>query len=821
MSQGLGLQALAQSDNPPTLPRTEVVGSSPMPGLGLTREQIPLPVQLLRAEDLQRSQALDLSAHMGRRLGSVTLNEVQGNPLQVDVNFRGYSASPLLGSAQGLSIYMDGMRLNQAFGDVVSWDLLPTAAIASVALMPGANPLFGLNTLGGAISIQTKDGLNAPGGRAWLNAGHGARRLGGMEWGAGQAALHGYATVSHFEEQGWRAASPSRAQQFFAKLGHEHDNTHVKLTLAAARSTLNGNGLQEERLLARDWASVYTQPDTTQNRSLLMNLSLQQQLSSALSLNANLWGRRISTRTFNGDINDDSLDQSLYQPNAAERDALAAAGYSGFPTAGENAANTPFPRWRCIANALLLDEPAEKCNALLNHTQSTQRQGGVQLQLSHQGQFWGWTAQSALGLALEQSRVAFQQSAELGYLTPERGVVGVGAWGDGVRGGTVDGEPYDTRVDLSGRTRTASAWVSTTLSLSRSTHLSLAGRYNRQDLSNHDAIHPGGGVGSLDGEHRFARFNPSLGLSFSPLAGLQAWAYVGQGSRAPSSVELGCADPQSPCKLPNAFAGDPPLKQVRTTHWDLGLRGGTPRHLQWSLGLFRADNRDDLLFVADDTSGFGYFKNFGKTRRQGLEASMQAQPMAGLQLTLNYTWLQATYRSAERVNGSSNSSNNSAVEDGLPGVDGVIDIRPGDRIPLLPKQLAKLGLDWQLNPEWSLSMDWQGVGSSTARGNENGQHEADGLYYLGSGRNPGYGVLNLGVRFKRAGAWSLSLQVNNALDRRYSSAAQLGPTGFDAQGNFRARPFARNSAGDYPLQHSRFAAPGAPRQWLLGLNYDF
>lgn len=84
----------------------------------------------------------------------------QGNPFQPDLNFRGFTASPLLGTPQGLSVYMDGVRLNQPFGDVVSWDLIPRSVIGSIALMPGSNALFGLNTLGGALAIQTKDGLN-------------------------------------------------------------------------------------------------------------------------------------------------------------------------------------------------------------------------------------------------------------------------------------------------------------------------------------------------------------------------------------------------------------------------------------------------------------------------------------------------------------------------------------------------------------------------------------------------------------------------------------------------------------------------------------
>src|SRR4029077_16173933 len=111
----------------------------------------------------EQSGALDLSAFLNRRVNGVYANEVQSNPFQPDVNYRGYTASPLLGTPQGLSVYMDGVRLNQPFGDVVSWDLIPRLAIATTTVMPGSNPLFGLNTLGGALSVQTKDGRRNPG----------------------------------------------------------------------------------------------------------------------------------------------------------------------------------------------------------------------------------------------------------------------------------------------------------------------------------------------------------------------------------------------------------------------------------------------------------------------------------------------------------------------------------------------------------------------------------------------------------------------------------------------------------------------------------
>jgi outer membrane receptor protein involved in Fe transport len=803
------------------LERVEIVGLSPVAGVDVPRDWVPAAVQTARAADIERSQALDLTGFMNRRLGSVHLNEVQGNAFQPDVNYRGYTASPLLGAQQGLSLYMDGMRLNQPFGDVVSWDLIPKSAIASLSLNPGSNPLFGLNTLGGALAVQTKDGLKHPGTSLQLRAGphrHGAAEF--EQGGSAADGRHWFVTGQRLHERGWRADSPSGLSQLFAKLGRRSDDTDLTLTAALARTDLNGNGLQEQRFLERDRASVYTRPDTTRNRAALLNLALSHTLGAQWTLSGQAYTRRIDTRTYNGDLNDDALGQQLHQPGAAERAALAAAGYTGFPTAGESAANTPFPKWRCIAQTLLQDEPAEKCNGVIHQTRTRQGHHGASVQLGHDGRLLGLQSRSLIGVAADVSRSHFTQASELGYLNPDRSVTGVGAFGDGVSGGEVDGAPYDTRVDLTGRTRTFSVFASSVLTAAPGTHVTVSGRYNHSRVRNRDALTPGGGPGSLDGDHRFSRFNPALGLTFTPAPGLNAWAGLSQGSRDPSAIELGCADPANPCKLPNAFAGDPPLKQVVTTTVEAGLRSVAGAPLAWSLGVFRADNRDDLLFVADDAAGYGYFKNFGRTRRQGVELGLSAQPAPGLALGGNLTLLDATYRTAETVNGASNSSNE-AAQAGWPGVDGRIAIAPGDRLPLVPRRMLKLYAELDVAEAWSFGADAIAMGGALARGNENGRHRPDGTHYLGPGRSAGYAVLNVNAAWKPARGLKLFAQVNNLLDRCYSTAAQLGATGFDATGGFQSRPFPANANGDRPLRHATFFAPGAPRSVSVGVKATF
>ena len=804
--------------------RVEVVGVTPLPGLDLPKDWVPAAVQTASGADLARSHAADLSQFLSRRLGGVHINELQGNPVQPDINYRGFTASPLLGSAQGLSVYLDGVRMNQPFGDVVSWDLIPKSAIASITLMPGSNPLFGLNTLGGALAVATKDGQMNPGTQLELSGGsHGQATLGFETGGSRADGTHWFVTGHKRQDAGWRAGFPSSVGQLFGKLGGRAGDARLTLSAALAETDLKGTGLQEQRLLAGDYRSVYSRPDITRNRAALLNLTASQALSDQLTLSAQAYWRRIDTRTLNGDVNDVSLGQPVYQPNGAEQAALAAAGYGGYPVAGEAAANTPFPRWRCIAQALLRDEPGLMCNGVINQSSTRQTQAGLSLQLSGEQRLAGLPQRWVAGVALDASRVHFTQGSELGYLNPDHSITGVGALGDGVSGGMLDGLPYDTRVDLSARSRSASLLASDTVTLAPGAYLTLAGRYNRSTVANRDAITPGGGSGSLDGDHVFARFNPALGMSFAASPALTLYAGANQGSRAPSAVELGCADPAKPCKLPNAMAGDPPLRQVVTSTVEAGLRGRTAGGLQWNLGLFRADNRDDILFVANNAAGYGYFRNFGATRRQGLEAGFSAV-LAGARIGAHYTWLDASFRSAEHLGGAGNSRNDSA-QAGFAGVDGNIEIQPGQRIPLLPRHLLKLFAEVPLGAGVTVNADMAAVGASLARGNENGQHQPDGVHYLGRGFSAGYGVLNLGAEWQSASpalrGLTLFAQANNLLDRRYSSAAQLGATAFDGRGNFVAQPFGADAYGDRPLVRSTFLAPGAPRSVQLGLRYRF
>lgn len=804
----------------PSAYAVSVVSATPLAGLDRLTDEIPSRVVAATDHDIQASGALNMADFLNRRLANIHLNEIQGNPMQPDLNYRGYTASPLLGTPQGVSVYMDGVRLNQPFGDVVSWDLIPRVAVAEMAMIAGSDPLFGLNTLGGALSLRTKDGVSHPGTSVSLSGGSFGRKMAELEQGGSIAnGLNWYLASSLFFEDGWRESSPSNVRQFLGKVGLQRTRTSAGLTIAYANNALIGNGLQEVQLLQRDYASVYTKPDQTLNRSPLINLQLRHSLSNAVTFSGNAYFRHIRTRTLNGDINEDSLDQSIYQPNAAEQAALTAAGYSGFPASGATAENTPFPSWRCIANLLLRDEPGEKCNGLINRTASQQRNYGVSGQLTWYHRTGANRNQLTAGAAYDGNSVSFQQSSELGYLTPDRGVVGTGAYADGVTGGTVGGEPLDTRVDLAGRIHSASVYATDTLTVANRLSLTLSGRFNRTSIGNTDGIQPLTGAGSLTGSHVFTRFNPAAGATYRIVPSWSVYGGFTEGNRAPTSIELGCADPETPCKLPNALAGDPPLRQVVTGTFEAGVRGGGEHALQWSAGWFRAQNHNDILFVASQQTGFGYFKNFETTRRQGVELDGHAR-LGRATLGAGYTFLRATFESSEIVNGSGNSTNDQAQE-GSPGLEGIIEVQPGRRIPLIPSHLLKAYADVQVTSKLLVDLGMTVISSSYARGNENNQHQPDGTYYLGAGQSPGYGVMNIGARYELQRRVELFAQVNNLFDRKYFSAAQLGPTGLTADGRFVARPFPADSNGDYPVRQSTFIAPGAPRGVWAGLRFRF
>ena len=730
--------------NPATvmeLPGVEVVGTTPLSSEGTPLNQVPANVQSASSKDLDKQKPLDLADFLNQNFNGVFINETQDNPFQPDVNFRGFTASPLLGAPEGLSVYVDGVRVNESFGDVVNWDLIPESAIANVSLTPGSNPLYGLNTLGGALSVQTKSGAQYPGTRLSAYGGSFGRYDAQFETGGEHKGFDYFLTGNWFDEDGWRPYSPSHVRQLFGKVGWEDERNDVDLSYTWADTNLTGNGLTPLDMMAslgRD--AVFTVPDNTRNHLNFINAKASHYFSDDLLLSGNTYFRQLQTVTYNGDVSDDYAD---------DYDAAIAPGGDCAAAADPDA---------CAA-AEFADETG------VNHgTRTTQRTYGAAAQLTYNGSLLARRNKAVFGLSYDNGRSDFTQTEQDATITPQRTTAG-------------DGD-VEEDVSLFGTERTYGIFATDTFSPLQVLHVTGSLRYNDTRVQLDDRFGT-----SLDGNHGFRRINPALGFTVTPDKALTLYANYNEGSRAPTPIELGCADPAQPCKLPNAFSGDPALKQVVAKTWEIGGRGALlGKALGWSAALFHTGSDNDIQFISSSISGSGYFDNVGRTRRQGGELSLSGQ-LQRLHWRLGYSYVDATYRTPLALV----SENNSTADD-----DGVIQVRAGARLPLVPRHTGKLELDYDVTPRWNVGANVVASSGSFVRGNENNLHEPgtndDGDTFLYGGRIPGYAVLNLNSSFRFLGSWELFGRLNNVLDQHYATAGQLTANPFDAHGHFVANP---------------------------------
>ena len=273
----------------------------PLPGLGLTKEEIPGNVQSISAKEIKESHSLSLTDLMNKKLQSVNVNDYQGNPFQMDVTYRGFTAGPQIGTPQGLSVFLDGIRVNEPFGDVVNWDMIPMNAIAGVDVFPGSNPIFGLNTLGGAFTLKTKDGFNNEGVDAEILAGSYGRKQLQVEGGVNNGTFALFGAGNFFLEDGWRQNSPSKVNQFFGKGSYRGEKLDLSLSTLLVQTDLVGNGLLPSEMYAQSRSSVYTSPDTTKNRLAQFQLSGAFQVNDNFSVTGQVYRRNSKRHAMGAD----------------------------------------------------------------------------------------------------------------------------------------------------------------------------------------------------------------------------------------------------------------------------------------------------------------------------------------------------------------------------------------------------------------------------------------------------------------------------------------------------------------------------------------
>ncbi|HDR9766916.1 TPA: TonB-dependent receptor [Burkholderia cepacia ATCC 25416] len=596
-----------------TLPTVVVVGTTPLLGIGTPLQKVPANVQTVRAAELDAQHRATLADFFAANLQSVTISEAQGNPYQTDVNYRGFTASPLLGTPQGLSVFVDGVRVNEPFGDVVNWDILPTQAIDRMQLIPGSNPVYGRNTLGGALAITTKNGKSNPGGEAEVSGGSWGRKTAALEQGGTIGSnLDYYATANVANDGGWADHNASRVRQAFGKLRYTDSDTTLSISAGGADNALYGTQTIPRSFLDNR-KQAYTYPDLNRNSAGYLTLSGDHFFGEHVELSGNAYYRHLRNTNISSNNNTD----------------YGSVGDDGTVDAvqGTNAQSTIV----------------------------TDSYGGS-LQLTLLGKLGGMANQLIAGVAADVANSSYVASSQDAYFTDTRAAIGVG-----------DFEPQ-TRA----KTRNANlgVYLSDALSLTPHWTLTVSGRYDwsKAQIGDESGVQP-----LLDGNHVFSRFNPAVGLNWNPVAGFTAYATYNEGMRSPTAIELACADPAAPCSLPNDFIADPALKPVISKTFEAGMRGRIGAATTWSAAAYRTTLTDDIQFISSPASAQGYFRNVGDTRRQGIELAGRTR-FGPLGVGLSYSYVDATYRSSwtehSPANSAADANGNVAVKQGdhIPGI---------------------------------------------------------------------------------------------------------------------------------------------------------
>lgn len=731
------------------------VGVAPGPYATQPLDRLPNNAFKLDGRTLRSQHALGLHDALNAQLGSVVVNDVQNNPLQPDLQYRGFTAGPLLGTPQGISVYQNGVRLNEPFGELVQWDMIPLFALWDVQVMPGENAVYGLNTLGGSLVMRMKNGWNSPGARLEGSAGTFSRYRTTAEYGHSAEDWSAYAGGSLFGEQGFRDKSPSSAQTFYGDARKRGADYEVGVGLTLAHTDLNGNGPAPIELLRKNREAVYTWPDNTKNTLVLVSADGRKRLARKLALQGTAYLRHTKRDTLNG-------DSAELSPCTTSAGVSALCGDDDEPLFASTGIMIPGDtRW----------------NAVFNTTHTTSNGFGGSLQLDDRNTLAGHTNQFVAGASYDGSQVDFGQRTVLGELTVDRGVEGGGP--------SLAGAGLQT--DLLAVNHLVGVYALDTFEVTDSLSLQASARLNWYSIALGDRLGD-----ALDGHHNFVRVNPALGLTQKLGRSVTLFAGYGEANRAPSAAELACADPDEPCRLPNAFLSDPPLQQVVSRNAELGLRFRAGPHarptLSGSVAAFGARNANDILFVAGSRVGTGYFRNAGDTQRLGAEVALRGD-FGPVQLYAGYTFLRATFeselslpRNATLEDNDDDAAGGGDDDDGDEG--GQQEVKKGSRIPGLPMHSVKAGISYRVIPDLELGISLIAQSSQPFRGDE-----ANVSPFV-----RGYVIVNAQASYRLLPEVTLFVRAQNLLNRKYETFGLLA-----------------NPAQVLPnATDPRFLGPGAP-----------
>jgi outer membrane receptor protein involved in Fe transport len=715
-----------EPETPLTLPSVEVVGATPLLGSGVERDKVPAETHVLTDQDISRNGYPQALRALNEDVPGVTLDAAAGNPFQPNLIYHGFLASPLQGNPQGLAVYLNGARFNQPFGDTVNWDLIPDLAIDRIDLV-GSNPVFGLNALGGALSVRMKNGFTYQGGEVDLLGGSFAHYQGNLQYGVQSGNVAAYVAATGLHEGGWRDLQSSNLGNFYGDLGWRGDGGEVHINVTAAQTRLNGPGTSPVELLGVDPSAQFTAPNLITNKYTQVNLSGSYDINDTTALQGLVYYTYLLQKVYNGNV------PNLSPCNDGSGLLCDASGVVGTGLNGNPIAD------------FLNGGPYSDLDQ-----QSTNTNGyGVSLQVTNRDELFGRPNQFIAGFSFDGAQTLFGASTQIGGLSLNDRVFA----GPGITIDQADGSIAPVRVAVSDAYY--GAFFTDTLDFTSQLSGNVAGRYNLAQIDLSDQL-----GSALTGNHTYSRFNPAGGLTYKILPGLTAYASYADANRAPTPAELTCSSAASPCSLANFFTGDPNLQQVLSHTIEAGLRSqfqpfeGTT--VSSNIAYYRSTLNNDILFVNSPIQGRAFFQNVGTTLRQGVDVSAQ------LKTDRLLAWIAYSYIDATFQTGFTASSNNN------PGADanGNIQVQPGNHLPGIPSNLWKLGVDYKVTDAWTVG------GTGVA---------ASGRFLVGDEANltektPAYFVLNLHTSYQLTPNLQLFGLIENTFNTTYYTFGTFSPT---------------------------------------------
>jgi iron complex outermembrane recepter protein len=705
--------------------------AKPVPG-AIEQDKIPSNVQTVGAADFSYTVTPDLLQSMQRALPGVALSDQTGNQFQLDLNYRGFIASPVIGTPQGLAVYQNGVRINEVFGDIVNWDFIPQNAINTLTLYP-SNPVFGLNAIGGALSLQMKNGFTYSGVEGEVNGGSYGRVTTSVQAGGQVGNLSGYFTADAIDDAGWRDDSPSTLRRMYADLGARGDQTEFHVTFTAADNTFGATAATPVQLLNQDWSSIYTIPQTTHNQLAFLTASGTWKPSDTWTFQAVSYFRHFSQAHVDGN----GTNAEACPGPAPPATELCFPNLDGTLAPLVTTTGTPVPNSGTLGAAAALGALGE-----IDRTWTTTNSFGGSVQAASSEQVFGRDNNFTVGLSVDRGLVQFATTSELGTSFPDQFPVVTGSRL------FIDQPSGDVApVGLAAQTLYTGIYATDTLDLTKRLSLTLGARYNVANINLTDEL---GNDSGLNGSDTYAHFNPMIGATYKITQNLTLYGDYAIANRAPTPLELECSDPTRPCLIDNALVGDPPLQQVVTYTYEAGLRGQfdiASGHANWSVGAYHALNTNDIINVASTIPGHEFFQNAGDTLRKGIEADFTYK-QDRWNVYANYTTVDATF-----LNNLTLSSPNNPFAD----ANGNIFVVPGDHLTGIPDYRFKLGGEYRITNRWLFGADLNIIGSQWLVGDESNQNP----------KVPAYWVVNLHSSYKVSDNVEVFGLVRNLFDQHY------------------------------------------------------